>query len=487
MLKVLLKNHDYNYEVGELIKLFTSQFEFTSCNDCANELLINEVFLNENKYISKAYYYKNNELVYETEEVEKITSDLKKESKIIIKRNLFNLLKLIYNSNVPWGILTGIRPTKIVHELLDKNKSKEEIYSELSEKYYMSQDKAQLAFEVAIKERKFVHPPDENKISLYISIPFCTTRCVYCSFPSNTLKQWGHLKKAYLEALIKEIRGVALIVEKLKKEVQTVYIGGGTPTTLSGEELDILINELYSSFDLSNMIEFTVEAGRVDTIDEEKLKVMKKHGVTRISINPQTMNEETLVSIGRTHSVEDIVKTFKIAREIGFDNINMDVILGLPKETPLMVEKTMLELSKLCPDSITVHTMAIKRASTLKENIQEYELSQYRDMIEMIDISMNYAKDMNLQPYYMYRQKHMLGNLENIGYSRIGCECVYNIQIMEEKQSIFALGAGAISKIVYLNENRIERVPNVKNIEHYINRVDEMIQKKKKEVLEIEY
>ncbi len=486
MLNIFLKNHDYKYEVGELVKLFTSQFIFVKEDTNTEKLLINELEIKKNKMISKVYFYENHDLKITLEEKQEIYNldekTLKKESKMMIKRNIFKVLKRIYPIHVPWGILTGIRPTKIVHELLDENKKEKDIKRILKEKYFMDESKIKLINEIAVVERQFVYPPNKEKIALYVSIPFCPTRCVYCSFPSHTLKQWGHMKKDYLKALIKEIKGVSVLVKKLHKEIESVYIGGGTPTTLDPGELSLLIESLYAHFDLSNIKEFTVEAGRPDTINKEKLKALKDGKISRISINPQSMNESTLLEIGRSHSVKDIIDTFHMARDIGLYNINMDIILGLPKETPVMVENTLKEISKLSPESLTVHTMAIKRASTLKENIGEYELSQYKDMINMIDISMDYAKKMELHPYYMYRQKHMLGNLENIGYAKKGFECIYNIQIMEEKQSIFALGAGAISKMVYLDENRIERVPNVKNIEHYIPRVEEMIQKKEKEV-----
>lgn len=296
------------------------------------------------------------------------------------------------------------------------------------------------------------------------------------------MKQFGHLREEYVQALIKEIKGLAKLLKDTNKEIETLYIGGGTPTTLEPKELDTLIKALFKELDLSKIKEFTVEAGRPDSITREKLEVMKKHNVSRISINPQTMNDETLVKIGRDHNVNDIIDTFHMARELGFDNINMDIILGLVDEDIDMVRNTLEKIKELDPESLTVHTLAIKRASTLKENLDKYELTRYEEMIKMIDLSMEYAKDMGLNPYYMYRQKHMLGNLENIGYAKEGYECIYNIQIMEEKQSNFAVGAGAITKYVYVDEDRIERTDNVKNVEQYIDRVDEMIQRKVKEV-----
>ena len=275
---------------------------------------------------------------------------------------------------------------------------------------------------------------------------------------------------------------VAKLLEEQNKSIETLYIGGGTPTTLTPDEMDTLIKGLFERFDLSEIKEFTVEAGRPDTINREMLEVLKKNNVDRISINPQSMNDETLQKIGRNHSIQDIIDTFHLAREVGFDNINMDIILGLVDEDLSMVRNTLDKIKELSPESLTVHTLAVKRTSKLKENLEDYELAQYEEMVKMINLAKEYAKDMGLNPYYMYRQKHMLGNLENIGYAKEGYECIYNMQIMEEKQSNYALGAGSITKFVYPDEDRIERVENVKNVEQYIQRVDEMIKRKYEEV-----
>lgn len=485
MIGVILKGHDYKYEVAELIKLFTTTFEFIE-QKSFGRMLENVLYVYNDNVISKTKYYENYELKFEFADHVKIgglsEQEIKKITKECIKRSMFKVLQNRLNTYVPWGILTGIRPVKIVHTLLDEQKSDEEIREILKEKYFIMDEKIDLALEIAKRERVFIYPIDKNKISLYVGIPFCPTRCYYCSFPANPLKQFGHLRKEYVEKLIIEIKGMAKILKDTNKEIETLYIGGGTPTALEHEELDTLINALYKELDLSTIKEFTVEAGRPDSITREKLEVLKKHNVSRISINPQTMNDETLQKIGRDHSVADIIDCFNMAREIGFDNINMDLILGLVDEDLEMVRNTLEEIKKLSPESLTVHTLAVKRASSLRENLDKYELTRYEEMIKMIDLSMEYAKNMGLNPYYMYRQKHMLGNLENIGYAKEGYECIYNIQIMEEKQSNYALGAGSISKFVYVDEDRIERVENVKNVEQYIDRVDEMIERKRKEI-----
>ncbi|CEI73927.1 MULTISPECIES: coproporphyrinogen dehydrogenase HemZ [Romboutsia] len=485
MIGVVLKGHDYKYEVAELIKLFTTDFEFVE-RKSFGRILTNTLLKYNDTIIAKTEYYENYDLKYEFRDHINISGlneqEIKKATKETIKRSIFKVLKNRLNSYVPWGILTGIRPVKIVHTLLDQGVDEESIRKILKEKYYIMDEKIDLSLEIAKRERIFIYPIDKNKISLYVGIPFCPTRCYYCSFPANPLKQFGHLRKEYVDKLIEEIKGLSKILKDTNKEIETLYIGGGTPTALEKEELDTLITALFKELDLSTIKEFTVEAGRPDTITREKLEVLKKHNVDRISINPQTMNDETLAKIGRDHTVADIVDCFNMARAIGFDNINMDIILGLVDEDLDMVRNTLEEIKKLSPESLTVHTLAVKRASNLKENLDKYELTRYEEMIKMIDLSMEYARDMGLNPYYMYRQKHMLGNLENIGYAKEGYECIYNIQIMEEKQSNYAVGAGSISKFVYVDEDRIERVDNVKNVEQYIDRVDEMIERKRKEI-----
>ena len=486
MLGVELKGHDYKYEVAELLQLFTTQFRFIKDNEEYDKRIINSVNIDSNEVNSLTNYYEGENLVISKQESFDITKlnneEVKKKTKTVIKRSMFKVLDKVFETYVPWGVLTGIRPVKIIHSLLDKGISESEIREILKNNYLIKDEKIDLALDIAKRERVFIYPIDKNKISLYVSIPFCPTRCVYCSFPANPMKQFGHLRDKYVKALIKEIKGLAKLLKDTNKDIETLYIGGGTPTALEANQLDVLIKALFEELDLSNIKEFTVEAGRPDTITKEKLEVMKKHNVTRISINPQTMNNETLAKIGRDHNVDDIINCFKMARDLGFDNINMDIILGLVDEDLEMVRNTLEKIKELSPESLTVHTLAIKRASTLKENLDKYELTRYEEMIKMIDLSMEYAKDMGLNPYYMYRQKHMLGNLENIGYAKEGFECIYNIQIMEEKQSNLAVGAGAISKYVYVDEDRIERTDNVKNVEQYIDRVDEMIERKVKEV-----
>lgn len=421
------------------------------------------------------------EASYKVELVEDEVKD-KKSIKQALKKVVYDLLVELTGKEMPWGILIGIRPAKLVHEYLEQGISEEEIETILKEEYRVSDNKLAMMIAVAKEEIAILRKNRPGEISLYIGIPFCPTRCVYCSFTAYSLEKKGNLVESYLEALFKEIDYVAK--EKKGVPIRSLYIGGGTPTSLDEDQLLRLLTHIRSCFDLEQVEEYTIEAGRPDTITPEKLRIMKEQGVGRISINPQTMNQKTLDTIGRRHSVEDIIKIFNIARALGHDHINMDIIVGLPNETVEDVEHTLIELGKLKPDNITVHTMAIKRASRLKEEQESYALTEGKVIEEMLNLCEKYMKEMGLRPYYMYRQQNMLGNFENVGYASKGKECVYNIEIMEEKQSIIALGAGAITKIVYENGKRIDRVPNVKSLEDYINRIDEMIERKREGFLQ---
>lgn len=411
------------------------------------------------------------------------------EAKNLLKRNLYEMLVEHTGRKLPWGTLTGIRPTKIPMKLLEEGRSRAEIASYMKETYFASDEKIQLSIDIAERELALLSKIDyENGYSLYIGIPFCPTTCLYCSFTSYPLCSWAKRVDEYLDALEKEIDFVA--VKFAGKHLNSIYIGGGTPTTLEPYQLDRLIHKIKCSFDLSDCIEFTVEAGRPDSITREKLEVLRKHGISRISINPQTMKDETLKLIGRHHTVAQTVESFEMARELGFDNINMDLIMGLPGEDLEDVRRTMEQLEKLNPDNITVHSLALKRAARLnifKDDYKDYKMVNTQ---EHMDLTAEYAGKMGLTPYYLYRQKSMAGNLENVGYAAQGKAGVYNILIMEEKQTIMALGAGATTKFVMHGDTypvRIERVENVKDVENYLNRIDEMIERKIKKMEEISW
>ncbi len=411
-----------------------------------------------------------------------------KEYKYAFKCFLYRVLSQVTGRCLPWGSLTGIRPTKIAYGLLEQGRSVPEIVAYYMEKYDVSKEKAELAVDIAGRERALLagishgneggqQGGDVPGYSLYIGIPFCPTTCLYCSFTSFPIGAYRRQADAYLDCLIQEISYVAkLYADRI---LDTVYIGGGTPTTLEPEQLERLLRNLREKFDFSQVKEFTVEAGRADSITADKLQVFKKYGVGRISVNPQTMNQKTLDYIGRKASVEDVRRAYELARAMGFDNINMDLILGLPGEAEGEVRHTMESVVEMAPDSLTVHSLAVKRGSRLNQRILEDGIADLgRNTEEIMEIAAAGARELGLVPYYLYRQKNMAGNFENVGYAREGKLGLYNILIMEEKQTIVACGAGSTSKRVY-PDGRIERSENVKDVSQYIERIGEMIERKR--------
>ena len=401
--------------------------------------------------------------------------DTKFDTKNDLKRNIYIYLLKLGNKELPWGTLTGIRPTKIVMEMLENDMSLEDIKKHLKDVYLVSDKRIKLCTDTAKNEFNILKKIDyKNGYSLYIGIPFCPTRCLYCSFTSYSIAQWKKDTDTYVEALCKELLAVSKMYEG--KKLQTIYMGGGTPTSLEGYQLSKILNVVKKNFDLSNLLELTVEAGRPDSITKEKLEALKDVGVDRISINPQTMQQKTLDLIGRHHSIEDIYESYKLARDVGFENINMDFIIGLNGETLEDVIDSFTKVKSFAPESVTIHSLALKRAARLntenKREIMDNDL-----ILSMINTATDACADLGLEPYYLYRQKNMAGNLENIGFSEPGKECLYNILIMEEKQTIIACGAGTSSKIVF-GDGRIERIENVKDPKLYIERLDEMIMRK---------
>ena len=408
-------------------------------------------------------------------------SDLSDHSatKNVMKKMFYLMLTERTGRELPWGSLTGIRPTKIALTRLEEGWGEADIRAFMKETYLASDEKIDLSIEIAAREKKLLEPLDyERGYSLYVGIPFCPTTCLYCSFTSYPIGRWTGRTGLYLEALFKELEYTA--GKMAGRPLDTVYFGGGTPTSLPAEDIDAILCRLEQLFDIGHVREFTVEAGRPDSITREKLEVLRDHGITRISINPQTMNQKTLDLIGRRHSVEMVKERFVMAREMGFDNINMDLIMGLPEENLDDVRHTLKEVKALGPDSLTVHSLAIKRAARLNMFKEEYGGLKIQNTPEMIDLSAACAREMNMEPYYLYRQKNMAGNFENVGYSLPGKACIYNILIMEEMQTIAACGAGTTTKVVFPSENRRERCENVKEVEQYISRIDEMIERKER-------
>lgn len=414
-----------------------------------------------------------------------------------LKRLLFLMLCAYPEEHLPkhikravpvWGTMTGVRPTKIPMNELLKGKSPTEVDNELKHWYCCTDEKRALCLDIAKREAKLLGEIDlENSYSLYIGIPFCPTTCLYCSFPSYPFETFGHLAQDYLGALEKEIAAVA---KKCSNRCLTsIYMGGGTPTALTAGQLEHLLSFVRSCFPMEDTYEFTVEAGRPDSITQEKLCVLRKYGVERISVNPQTMQQKTLDYIGRRHRVEQINEAFHMARELGFTNINMDLIIGLPGETVEDFADTLRQIKKMAPDSLTVHSLVVKRASRLRSLLEEKgdfaetEKRRRDEMEKMLCLAEEYTKAEGYKPYYMYRQKNSAGHFgtsgqENIGYAKEGKECLYNILIMEEMQTIVAVGAGASTKVYHPDKKIVSRIENVKSITDYISRIDEMIERK---------
>lgn len=476
MIQYILIGHELQNDVQTMVQVFYPNKHYTRVEEIP-ETGITIVSNTEEHGVVAASVFVDGKIVRKWS-VEYEGEPTEKDMRCYVKRTLYELLELETGISPQWGILTGVRPAKIVTELLKEGKSEEGCLHYLTGRYLVTMEKAELSIQVAKAEAHILTETPANQIGLYIGIPFCPTRCLYCSFTAYPLEQYKDRVDEYLDAMFKEMDYVSEYIKQTGQVLQSIYIGGGTPTSLTEVQLERLLKKVQGVFG-SPVSEYTVEAGRPDTITKEKLQLMKTYHVNRISINPQTMNQKTLDAVGRKHTVDDICRVFEEARACGHDNINMDLILGLPNETPADVEYTMQQLEKLAPESVTVHTLAVKRASRLKEEFDQHTLTSLGNMEEMIEISSEYAEKMGMEPYYMYRQKNMVGNFENVGYCIPGKESVYNVQIMEERQTILAVGAGASTKTVDRETNHIDRVYNVKSVEDYIARIDEMIERKK--------
>ena len=481
MLGILLNDPSYEQDIRELMMAFYPGETFAHEKQDEVRMYVEGVYNGAGEFCLRVLCDDRTE----DERTFQLDYSNRLEAKTAIKRELYNMLSKRTGKELPWGTLTGIRPTKIALTRLYEGWTEDEIRKYMADTYLTSREKIDLSVEIAEREKNLLSRVDyENGYSLYVGIPFCPTTCLYCSFTSFPIGAWRGKMHLYLEALFKELEYVA---HQMKgKTLDTIYFGGGTPTALEAEELDAILTKIEETFDLSAVKEFTVEAGRPDSITEEKLRTLRAHGITRISINPQTMKQATLDLIGRRHTVEKVKEQFRLARELGFDNINMDLIIGLPEEDINDVRDTMEQIRELAPDSVTVHSLAIKRAARLNIFRERYAGLKIENTQEMIDLTASCARSMGLVPYYLYRQKNMAGNFENVGYAAPDKECIYNILIMEERQTIVACGAGTTTKVVFPKENRLERVENVKDVEQYISRIDEMIERKQKMLEKLE-
>ena len=466
-------------DICDEIRLFLFEKKIEAVTDIPGEgyVLVHHFAERNGRFVNRAQLFLDGDAVAQCKQASEAPApgdDLlyKKLKKRSVKICVYQCLKDYFKREKPWGNLTGIRPTKLLRDTAEEL-GMEEARRLFRQEFDVSVEKLQLAEEICANQKDVLDSIGENSLDVYIGIPFCVTKCAYCSFASSIVSQGGETEAAYQERLLWEIEQCRPILEG--KQVRSVYIGGGTPTSFSAA----LLRPIVEQGARLGGREFTVEAGRPDTITEDKLRMLRDCGVDRISINAQTTNDATLRTIGREHTAAQFFEAFRMARQIGFSVINTDLIAGLPGEGVAENKKSLADVLGLGPENITVHTLAIKRASKFgMENAKTFaEAEEIEDILERSRAAL---AENGYAPYYMYRQKYMAGNMENVGYAKPGAVCVYNIDMMEEACSILALGAGAISKRIYLGENRIERAPNVKDIASYLERTDEMVERKRR-------
>lgn len=416
--------------------------------------------------------------VYDKELKKHHTVGVKEDMATAMSVLLYRTLSEIMGYNPPWGILFGVRPAKLMHRFC------EDMGEEKAREYFVNTFlatpvKTDLAIKVMKNENRVISLSRENSFSLYVSIPFCPTRCAYCSFVSHSIERTHKLIEPYVELLCRELEEIGKIAKSLNLHLETVYFGGGTPTTLNASQLEKLFNSIEKNFDLSTLREYTVEAGRPDTVTEDKLRALKSAGVSRISINPQSFNDTVLQTIGRKHTAQETVDAFNLARNIGFDNINMDFIAGLPGESMESFENNIQKAISLGAESVTVHTLALKTAAYMASRDLTFDLTDRLFVSSMVDYSNKTLKNAGYYPYYMYRQSKSLGNLENVGWCKEGRDCLYNVYMMDETHSVFAAGAGAVTRLKNQKNGHIERIYNYKYPYEYIDSFDEIIERKK--------
>lgn len=491
MITFYFSGHNYEYESRNDLRIFdlNIDYEIKSLDELVNNKglgLVSVLEEKDNIITGSAYLYSDKEIMFKSEYrsneliLEAVSS--KRIKKILVIKAMHNVLKKYYNYTPEYGILTGVRVVKILITALNNGKTELETTNILKESYEVLEDKINLLWEIYRIEEKYINEEINKKnYNLYLGIPFCPSKCSYCSFTSFINISESRIDE-YIDCLVYETEETIKMAIKNNLNLSTVYIGGGTPSVLNEKQIDKLFNAIKKYYDLSQIKEVTFEAGRPDTLTMEKLMCLKKNGVRRISINPQTMNEHTLQGVGRNHSPLDIKLKYEMARNVGFDCINMDIILGLPGENEVDVNKTIAEIVKLKPENITVHALAYKAKAELTR--ESKELNKDYDLIgKMHSVIMAECKKAGYEPYYMYRQKNIKGNSENIGFTLPGKESLYNIIIIEELESILACGLGASSKIK-IDGGRHLPLRNFKSLEEYKGRINEIIEKKK-ELLKI--
>lgn len=470
-MNLYVKNHNFHFELENLTRLFFPNEKITVIRDFSEPqppYIYTEVSDKITISVNIGSFNKSETAV------KKLTDD---DNELISAQLLYKLLCDFTGLTQPWGILTGVRPVKLLRRLAVES-SEEQAVKKFEKDFFVSNEKIALSRETEHNERKILELSKPESFSLYVGIPFCPSRCSYCSFVMASIERAEKLIEPYTKLLCEEIKRTAEIANKLGLRLETVYFGGGTPTTLSAEQLDTVLGTVNKSFDMSTCREFTVEAGRPDTIDIAKLFALKENKVDRISINPQTVNDEVLKTIGRKHTAQQFFDAFELARKCGFDNINTDLIAGLPTDTPESFKNSLDSIVRLNAECITVHTLCMKRASRLTTEGVTLDLQQARDAREMLAYTQNILGQNEYIPYYMYRQSRMFGNLENVGWSKKGFESLYNVYVMDETHTILACGSGGVTKLKRNNPDYLERIFNFKYPYEYIDRFDELIQRK---------
>lgn len=470
-MNLYVKNHNFHFELENLTRLFFPNEKITVIRDFSEPqppYIYTEVSDKITISVNIGSFNKSETAV------KKLTDD---DNELVSAQLLYKLLCDFTGLTQPWGILTGVRPVKLLRRLAEES-SEEQAVKKFEKDFFVSNEKIALSRETEHNERKILELSKPESFSLYVGIPFCPSRCSYCSFVMASIERAEKLIEPYTKLLCEEIKLTAEIANKLGLRLETVYFGGGTPTTLSAEQLDTVLRTVNNSFDMSTCREFTVEAGRPDTIDIAKLFALKENKVDRISINPQTVNDEVLKTIGRKHTAQQFFDAFELARKCGFDNINTDLIAGLPTDTPESFKNSLDSIVRLNAECITVHTLCMKRASRLTTEGVTLDLQQARDAREMLAYTQNILGRNEYIPYYMYRQSRMVGNLENVGWSKKGFESLYNVYVMDETHTILACGSGGVTKLKRNNPDYLERIFNFKYPYEYIDRFDELIQRK---------
>lgn len=475
-----LINHNFEYELEKLCRIFLPFEKISIQNETSNEIprAQTEIEDGEDFVLLKAELHLNGKLAKKQERLEKNANDFEKECERLLAVALYDCFCEITGVRSQWGILTGVRPAKLFGRL-KTNFGPDYAVQYFDEMLKVSNHKIELCKAVSVSEEKIINASTKDAFSLYISIPFCPSRCSYCSFVSHSVEQAKKLIPQYVELLCKEIEQTAKIAKDLNLKLMTVYFGGGTPTSLEADQIEKIMTAVADNFELSEILEYTVEAGRPDTITAAKLEVIKRCGATRISINPQTLNDEVLCGIGRKHTTQQFFDAFKMARDAGFDNINTDLIAGLPGDSIESFEHTLDGIIALNPESVTVHSLSMKRSSNMTKAGEEFA-NDGADAAKMVDSANARLKAAGLFPYYMYRQSKTVGNLENTGYTKKGCEGYYNVYIMDETHTILACGASAVTKLRRPEGNEIERAFNFKYPYEYISRFDEILERKGK-------